>query len=251
MNKGRGIAWAIAGSWLAATCTAVALPLAPEPAAREKPRTEVILSNDAESADKRSAVIREVAQEVRRTGPGIAPSLGIDDGFLNQGNLLQTELREQGVGAGMDHWARQKGRGPGPDAGPDIFRETIDSALRATRDAFFEGGDTANFSLAGIELSVTLRGERRGLSVNGYDLLASNQQVVIGGDVLQPASMKTITGVPQETPIVLSRGGEGDGKITLADVRKFFLQPFTIAGMIGLLGVWVVFAMAVSRARQE
>src|SRR5262245_41164886 len=44
------------------------------------------------------SVVGDVVQEVRRTGPGVLPSLiGIDDGFLTNGALLHSEVREQTI----------------------------------------------------------------------------------------------------------------------------------------------------------
>lgn len=248
MGKQEGVRCATTGLLLAAGAMAVASwasPISPGPPAslRDVPHLESGAPNDS---DNRLAPVLDAAREVRRAGPGISPALlGIDEGFLEQGNLLHIELREQ-----LPLWS---GR-PGPNrnfdggGGSDIFREALSSALRATRDAVFDGGDTANFSLAGIDLSVTLRGDRRGIFVNGYEVAGTDQYAAPEARASR-AEERTISHASQEIAVRQYRTDQVSDKITLSDIRKFASDPMTIVGVLAVLGIWVVVAAASSRAR--
>jgi hypothetical protein len=256
MDKRRRAHWAITG-WLligaAVPFASQAEPISPESSSSLREALRLEASNDF---DRRLTVVGEATREVRRTGPAIAPSLlGVDEGALNEGSPLHnTQLQEQI--SDRASWNSRSGLGRNIDTGPDLLRETVNNALKATRDAFFDGGDTANFSLAGIDLSVTLRADRRGVSVNGYDILASNQNVAQDSDVLlqmnASAAEKTITGAPRET--AFRKYGESD-TIKLADIRKWVFdlvsEPITIVVILGFLGIWVVLAMASSRVQRD
>lgn len=259
MHTRRGVRGAMAGLLLVGAAMASvcgASPMGPEvPSARDAARLEGALPNEL---DRR--LIGEVAQEVRRTGPGVTPSvLGIDDAFLDAGSFVhQQHLRDQ-----LREPQREdiSNRGPSParpnaarnvDPGTDIFKDAMNSALKATREAFFEGGDTAYFSLAGIDLTVTLKGDRRGISINSYELLASNQYGGQGSDVLAEATAGTAERTPgsasSESQVRQYTPHTGD-TLSLADIRRFFYEPMTIAALLVVFGVWVVFTMASSRAR--
>ena len=161
MNGGRAAGCALAGALLIAGALSVSALAAP--IVREGPRGP--LPGEVVATEGSSTGVGDALQEVRRTGPGFAPNLfGIDDGFLTNGSLLHSELRERILAPNR----------AGSAGGPDLFRETLDNALRTTRDAFFDSADTASFSLAGVELSVTVRGDRRGLSVAGVELLGAS-----------------------------------------------------------------------------
>jgi hypothetical protein len=222
-----------------------AAPLDPDAplAVREAPHLE---GSAAYDADRGLSVIGEAAQEVRRTGPGVKPSvLGIDEAFLNEGSLLHNEQLRDEISL---PWTGRSGPVRNADIGPhDLFKETIHGALRATRDALFEGGDTASFSVAGIDLSVTLRGDRRGVSVNGYDLLASNQYASPGSDVLPQAA--AAVSAQSETTVRQFHAEALSDRIGIEDVRRFFSDPVTIVVALAVLGIWIVLAAASSRAR--
>lgn len=223
----------------AATSGAWASPINQEPQ-RDVPRLEGAAASDFVT---RLTPVWEATQEVRRAGPRVSPSLqGIDDEVLTQGSLLHSEVREQDVDQSL--WANRLGSVRNVNGSPDIFGEAISTALRATRDAFFEGGDTASFSLAGVELSVTLRGDRRGVSLNGYDIVGTNPftaQEAAAYKTAEPAMNQA----PQEMAV---RQVDDDGLLTLADVRRFVTDPMAIMVVLALLGMWVVLAIA-SRTR--
>jgi hypothetical protein len=70
-----------------------------------------------------------------------------------------------------------------PGAGPESGNAgVIDGILRSARDSLLDENDTASISLAGIEVSATLKGDRRSLTINGYDLLPVLLQVSRGDE---------------------------------------------------------------------
>ena len=193
----------------------------------------------------------EAVREALRAGrPSMTPSLaGIDDGFLSNGNLLNSEVLELDVPFTNPVPAGSR-RNPGGNGGPELFKEAMDAALQTTRDTFFDGGDTASFSLAGIEMNVTLKGEHRGVSINGYDLLGSSQYVVPQDETWAPPDAQPLSATSRSAPQEYSTGV--NDLITLADIRKLVLHPMTIIGAIVLLGVWVLVVLAdVLRARRS
>jgi hypothetical protein len=243
MDKGWGVQCANTGLLLAAGAMAFgswASPIIPERASswRDALRLESTAANDF---DKRLTPVSEATQEVRRTGPGISPSLlGIDEDVLNQGSLLHSELRDQGSGQIL--WAGRPGSARNLDSGtPDMFKDVMNSALKATRDALFEGSDTAYFSLGGVDLSVTLRGNRRAVYINGYDVL--EQEATVSKAAETPMSQ-----APQEIAIRNYTVDQVAANI-LADIRKIVTDPMAIVGAVALLGIWAVLAIASSRAR--
>src|SRR5688572_26629668 len=96
MHTRRGGRGAMAGLLLVGAAMASmgqAAPMGPEsPSVRDAAHLEGAAPNNL---DRR--LVGEVAQEVRRTSPGVAPSvLGIDDAFLDTRNLVHNEqLRER------------------------------------------------------------------------------------------------------------------------------------------------------------
>ena len=208
---------------------------------------------DTLEPERQPAIVGDVVQEVRRTGLGVSPSLiGIDDGFLTNGTLLYSELRGQdfNILGGSSRAASVKSA----DGGSDIFWDILDSALRSTRDALFFDGDTANFSAAGIELSVTLRGDRRGVSINGFDLLPS-QDTLLVNDAWQPvaATPVVVSSSEDEAQVgyqAYQTSREGDVRITLANIRRLFFHPIVIISVIAALGIWVVLIVADASRRQ-
>jgi hypothetical protein len=208
-------------------------------------------SGESMVTDEKRLAILEAAQEVRRDGAAVSPAvLGFDDGFLNQGSLLHNLLLRDQADL-RTSWATRPGPVKSLDGGTDLFRDAVDSALRATRDAFFDGGDTANFSLGGVDVSVTLRGDRRMVSVNGYDILGTSQYIVQGSDVVLPEVTTGSRTVNSREMAVAQDDSGHDGKITLADVRRFVFHPRTIVAMLAFLGFSLVLAMASSKARRD
>src|SRR5262245_35161334 len=72
-----------------------ALPVATSAAPiRDLPHDES--SSSWTDTGDRLSIVGVAVQEVRRTGPGVSPGLvGIDDGFLANGNLVHSEVRQQ------------------------------------------------------------------------------------------------------------------------------------------------------------
>jgi len=211
------------------------------------PRDAARLESGVHHPDRQ--VVGEVAQEMQRSGSGVTPSvLGIDNAFVASGSMLHNEQLRDEVSNRLRWTGRVSSVRHVDSGGPDIFKDTINSALRTTLDAFLEGGDTANFSLAGIDLNLTLRGDRRGISINGYELLAANQQ---GDDLLRWTSSDTIERKQSSAhPDMLVRQYADDGNDTifsLAEIRKLVSDPMMIAGMLVLLGAWLVLSMVSRR----
>ena len=253
MHTRRGGRGAMAGSLLVgATMVSLchATPLGPEASsARDVAHLEGTVSNDL---DRR--LVGEVAQEVRRTGSGVTSRPGIDNALLDTRSLAHNEqLRER---LDISNRLASPGR---PNtvrnvdaSAPDIFREAMNSALRATQEAFFEGGDAAFFSVAGMDLTVMLKGDRRGVSINGYELLASNQYGGQGSDVFVRAAAETTeTTIGRARPELTVRqyADESSDQRLFAEIRRFFSDPINLGAILVILGVWVVFSMASSRAR--
>ena len=236
MNGGRAAGCALAGALLIAGALSVSALAAP--IVREGPRGP--LPGEVVATEGSSTGVGDALQEVRRTGPGFAPNLfGIDDGFLTNGSLLHSELRERILAPNR----------AGSAGGPDLFRETLDNALRTTRDAFFDSADTASFSLAGVELSVTVRGDRRGLSVAGVELLGASPENGTWQVPWETTTAPAIPGAPREGIAVGQRyAGEGEGRpegrTILQEVKKFVSNPMTIVGVIALAGVWLLLVAA-------
>lgn len=191
-------------------------------------------------------VVKDAVQEVRRTGPGMSPAvLGIDDGYLANGSLLHSEVRE------MENLSSSSRTVRNPAGGSDIFRDTIDDALKATRDAFFDGADTANLSLAGVDLSLTLSGDRRALSINGFELLGSSpdaDRVTEAGPLVVATTSSGADGVPGARRVV----ADADNQNMLTSIRRFVSHPMTIFGTIALVGIWLLLLVAdSSRSRRS
>lgn len=243
MDKGWGVRCANTGLLLAAGAMAFgcwASPISPERASslRDAPRLESTAANDF---DKRLTPVSEATQEVRRTGPGISPSLlGIEEDVLSQGSLLHSELRDQGSDQIL--WAGRPGSARNFDSGTaDVFKDVVNSALKATRDALFEGSETAYFSLGVVDLSVTLRGNRRAVYINGYDVLEPEATV-------SKAAETPMGQAPQEIAVRQYNVDQAAAMI-LADIRKVVTDPIAIVGAVAFLGIWAVLAIASSRAR--
>jgi hypothetical protein len=140
-------------------------------------------------------------------------------------------------------------------SGPDPFSEIMDNALRTTREAFFDSADTASFSVAGVELSVTVRGDRRRLSVAGLELLGARPENGPWQVPVETTSAPTLPGALREG-IALGRryAGEGEsrteGTSILLEVKKFVSNPMTIVGVIALAGVWLLL-LAAERGRRS
>ena len=241
------VRWVISGFLFITGVT----PLSAEPIVRRG-------SLDAPAADRTLGlestgmlpVVRDALQEVRRTGIGIsAPLRGIEGGDqLGDGSLLHSELREM---EGLQRSARTT-PSRNPDGGPDIFRDVVDDALKATREAFFDGTDTANFELAGVELSVTLTADRRALSIGGFELSGSNPET----DQAREASPILVAAAGDSTNVVmrpvLNDTESPSVENILASVRKFVTHPMTIMAAIVLAGIWLVFLVAESsRSRRD
>ncbi len=196
----------------------------------------------------------ESALETNLRGPGESIDLpGIDDGTLGQSSLLRNELlrgfgsangpRPGPTGSGHSGWNRS---GPAPD----IFGEAVDNALRMARDAIFDGNDTANFSVAGFEVSVTLRGDRRAVSINGDDVLGANPYVAQSEEAWRDsaaaaASRSEMTAGPSpELAAGQYFAGGPDGKVSLADIYTFVTNPMTILGALAALSIWLLLSVA-------
>lgn len=242
MNGGRAVRRALAGALLIAGALSVSALTAP--IVREGPRGA--LPGQAVATEGSITGLGDALQEVRRTGPGFAPDLlGIDDGFLMNGSLLHSELRERIL---APHRAGSAG-------GPDPFSEIMDNALRTTRDAFFDSADTASFSVAGVELSVTVRGDRRSLSVAGLELLGARPENGMWQVPVETTSAPTLPGALREGIALGQRyAGEGEsrteGSSILLEVKKFVANPMTIVGVIALAGVWLLL-VAAERGRRS
>src|SRR5262245_6630871 len=81
-----------------------------------------------EDAGPTSAAVVDI-RELLRTAPVVSPSLtGIDDGFLANGNLLYSELRDQSSFS-LD---RRIARAQATAGKSDTFSEAVDDVLKAT-----------------------------------------------------------------------------------------------------------------------
>ena len=249
-GRGAMAGWLLVGATMVSVCQAT--PLAPEAtSARDAVHLEGTLSNDL---DRR--LVGEVAQEVLRTGSGVTPSgLGIDNAFLDTRSLAHDEQLRERLRDDTSNRMAWPGRPNtvrnGDASAPDIFRDALNSALRATQDAFFEGGDAAFFSVAGMDLTVMLKGDRRGVTINGYELLASNQYGGQGSDGFVRAAAETETTIGRARPELTVRqyADDSSDQRLFAEIRRFFSDPINLGAILVILGVWVVFSMASSRAR--
>jgi hypothetical protein len=139
----------------------------------------------------------------------------------------------------------------GTDSAADVaFGGVIDTVLRSAWDSVADDGNSANLTLAGIELSLTVRGDQRALLVNGYDVLGtilsglSNQETALTGAppatvysdgaravAASPASMFSSPG---------SHGGDpSEVKVILEAVLGFAGHPLTIFVTLTYLIMWL------------
>ena len=231
-NWKKGFRCTVAG-WLLASAVqsgaAFASPIIPERQRDVARDTGFVLQDTAQPL----TAVGDAVREVRRTGPAVTPSLpGIDDGFLGNGGLLHSELRDETNAP----WTRTS-----PTKSPnDLLRDTLGNALKETRDAFFDGSDSANFSISGVELGAVLRGDRRSVTVNGYDLLAWK-------DVTQATWQPAATAAPSgqganDTATAQRHSGSGDGRSMLSELRKLASHPMTVIAVVALAIVWLVAA---------
>jgi hypothetical protein len=195
----------------------------------------------------------EFAPEMNLRGPGESADLpGIDDGAFIQSSLLRNELlrgfggtqgaRPGAPGSGLNGWNRGS-------SAPDMLGEAVDNALRMARDAIFDGNDTASFSVFGIELSVTHRGDRPVVSINGDDVLGANPYFAESNEAWQEAAASTAgySGITVGSSPGLAAGqysADGpDRKVSMADIYTFLTNPMMILGTLVALGIWLLLSV--------
>jgi hypothetical protein len=164
-----------------------------------------------------------------------------DDAF-NQSTLLRQLMRRRDAAA-----ASELGLGG-----------VIDDVLRSAWDSVSEDGNTASYSLAGIELSLTLRSDQRSLMVNGYDVLPTLLSGVQGQVEWQNATVsapRDIVRASHPAPALAAASG-GDTAGLVADLvvtyeraRDFVLHPLTIFVGITYLFTWL--GVRVAQALRE
>lgn len=140
----------------------------------------------------------------------------------------------------------------GVTAGSDLgLGGVIDSVLRSAWDSVADDNKTATFALAGIELSLTLRGDRRTLTLNGYDLSPLLQLSGLQGeDMLRGTPLISVAGeapksvAPNMTAVIgleqPTRVPFADLMSTLEDISDFVVHPLTLLVVFTWLIVWLM-----------
>ena len=108
-----------------------------------------------------------------------------------------------------------------PRLGPD---RATDDIFRTLRESLIDHADGANFSLAGVELNVSLKGGQRSVTVNGFDVLPVLQEVA------QRDAAASETGpafLPTSTPRA-ARTGMDPTAMMLAEAEAFATHPITL-----------------------
>ena len=148
--------------------------------------------------------------------------------------------------------------GPGePDplnAAQAMINDVVENTLKLIRDAVFEDGEIVNFSLAGVDVNMTIVGGRGALIVDGFDLWPT----IFSGSMNDPARGESATTTKQEGvrdpdanlgPAQALATAQGlDDTLTvpvaIAKIRDFLVDPMTIVAALGCLIVWFSFAMS-------
>ena len=131
-----------------------------------------------------------------------------------------------------------------PGSAPDAGQEgVVEGMLRAARDSLLDNGNTANFSFAGIEVS--LKGGSRSIMVNGYDVLPAMQTIVQRDDA--PVALVETKYVDAPTAQAASGGhGATSMRAMLADLEAIALHPMTLF-IAGAMALGWLFARAWSK----
>jgi hypothetical protein len=121
----------------------------------DKPGTGVFLARCAASRKYRGERLRQTADaglgsDTRgaANGPGFHQACsGIEEDVLSQGSLLHSELRDQGSDQIL--WAGRPGSARNFDSGTaDVFKDVVNSALKATGTRFLKVARRRTFPLA-------------------------------------------------------------------------------------------------------
>jgi hypothetical protein len=187
------------------------------------------LAGDPETIDAPSGDVRidQAALDWARLEEVSAYRMGaISDLLWNDANASADPARAPvagGVRAGTD------GKMERASYAQLIFWEAMDGALRMTRDALFDGGDMASFSLAGMEVNLALKG--RSLTVNGHDVfLPADQPAAHSADV-------AITAGPAMVPVA-SQAAHSGAELSVAKIRELLTHPFAIFLAFVCVAMW-------------
>ena len=149
-----------------------------------------------------------------------------------------------------------------------MLREAVENALKLIRDSVIDEGDMVNFSIVGVDFTLTLSGGQRSLMVNGsevwptilYDYL--NEEVRQGPSVMAPAAMQWQGGQsvgggggssqpwasahssPSQSEIPRGAGSTDGIPLIVAKVLEFVTDPMTIIAALGCLIFWMAYEIA-------